>query len=340
MKLESSTLFVNTGRKPLPAMQKKKKNNNKNTIALIICIAIIAVLCIFVGSIARLWLSYNQETKGSEAHQTVKQETKEITPKAETKPEEKPEVKTKKETKKSNSAQGTPSSASKSADKAFMELEGTYSYGLYNLNDGYTYINNTEKIYNSAAMGAFLAEYVSNAIYIGQFDYYTDVAGHLGRDLMTSAFSGGSVESANLLIQHFGADKLNAYFASKGYANTVFAGGIGSDAESYTTSEDLIKLMKKMYDNTTFFPYSDIYSKMRASSVDNKIALSLPQGTSVANLSFETSDETFDGGIITTPSGSFVFVAMASDCDINTANSAISSAANAICASMEKEETE
>lgn len=339
MKLESSTLFVNTGRKPLPAMQKKKKNN-KNTIALIICIAIIAVLCVFVGSIARLWLSYNQETKSPKVQETAKHEVKETKPKIEKEPEKKPEVKTKKETKKPNSSMGTPSTASKSADKAFADLDGTYSYGLYNLNDGYTYINNTEKIYNSAAMGAFLVEYVSNAIYIGQFDYYTDVAGYLGRDLMTSAFSGGSVEAANLLIQHFGAEKLNAYFASKGYTNTVFAGGIGSGMESYTTSEDLIKLMRKMYDNTTFFPYSDMYSKMRVNSVDNKIALSLPAGSAVANLSFETADETFDGGIITTPSGSFVFVAMASDCDINSANTSISNAVNAICASMAKEETE
>ncbi len=337
MKLESSTLFVNTGRKPLPAMQKKKKNN-KNTIALIICIAIIAVLCIFVGSIARLWLSYNQETKPTKVQETVKQEVKETKPKIEKEPEKKPEVKTKKETK--NTSLGTPSPASKSADKAFAELDGTYSYGLYNINDGYTYINNTEKIYNSAAMGAFLVEYVSNAIYIGQFDYYTDVAGHLGRDLMTSAFSGGSVDAANLLIQHFGTEKLNAYFASKGYANTVFAGGIGSGMESYTTSEDLIKLMRKMYDNTTFFPYSDMYSKMRVNSVDNKIASSLPVGCSVANLSFETADETFDGGIVTTPSGSFVFVAMASDCDINSANASISTAASSICSSLQKEETE
>ena len=60
MKLDSSTLFVNTGRKPLPAMQKKKKNN-KNTVALVVCIAIIAVLCVFVGLIVHVWFNYNEE---------------------------------------------------------------------------------------------------------------------------------------------------------------------------------------------------------------------------------------------------------------------------------------
>ena len=60
MKFGSSTLFVNTGRKPLSGMKKTKKVN-KNTIALGICIAIIAVLCIFVGSFVRLWFAYNEE---------------------------------------------------------------------------------------------------------------------------------------------------------------------------------------------------------------------------------------------------------------------------------------
>ena len=60
MKFNSSTLFVNTGRKPLPGMQKKKKPN-KNNIALAFCIVIITVLCVFVGLIAHVWMSYDEQ---------------------------------------------------------------------------------------------------------------------------------------------------------------------------------------------------------------------------------------------------------------------------------------
>lgn len=343
MKFDSSTLFVNTGRKPLPAMQKRKKNN-KNTIALAVCIAIIAVLCVFVGLIANLWIRYNEEVDPAPktgvtetvAKEKVKTEKKtEETPVQKTEKdtsEKKEEAKKKAEKKKAsqNPTMGQTSDISQAADKAFEEFDGNYSYGIVDLSDDYTYINNTNKIYNSAALGAFLMDYASNAIYLGRFDYGTDVMGHAGRDLMTSAFSTGSVDAANLLIEHFGTDALNAYFESKGYANTKFGGTIGSEGECYTTSEDLIKLMKKMNDNTTFFPYSDMYSKMISNTVDNKIAYALPEGSSLANISFESGDETFDAAVVNTGTGRFIFVAMADGGDVAEANNAIATAAQQI----------
>ena len=335
MKFDSSTLFVNTGRKPLPSMQKRKKNN-RNTIALIICIAIIAVLCVFVGSIARIWFSYNEETKPAETKVTEETPKKtEVKPKPE-KEEPRPEVKPKEEKKKSNPSFGEESELSRAADKAFSDFEGVYSYGYLDLSNEYTYINNTDKIYNSAALGAFLMEYASDAIYLGKFDYSTDVMGNAGRDLMTSAFSRGSVEAANLLIQHFGVDKLNTYFAKEGYTDTVFAGTIGNE-ESYTTSQDLIKLMKKMYSKTTFFPYSDMYSKMRVNIVDNKISAGLPSGASCVNISFENGEEIFDAAIIYLPEGkSIIFVTMAEG-DVSEAIAAINAATSAVCTPGEQE---
>lgn len=334
MKLDSSTLFVNTGRKPLPAMQKKKKDN-KNTVALIVCIAIIAVLCVFVGLILHVWFNYNEEVAPRSSTQvTTEKKQEEMTqkPKVEKPKEQKP--KEEEAPKTVNKTQGDKSPMSSAAEAAFASLDATYSFGIVNLNDGYTYINNTDRIENSAALGAFLMEYASNAIYIGTFDYSTDVAGHFGRDLMTRAFSQGSVEAANLLIQHFGVEKLNAYFEQKGYANTKFSGTIGDGSGCYTTAEDLTKLMQKMYNNTTFFPYSDMYKKMTVSTVDTKIAAALPSGTSVANIGFDAADETFDAAIVYTPSGNFIFVAMAEgDGD---AAAAMSKAASDICAALTK----
>ncbi len=337
MKLDSSTLFVNTGRKPLPAMQKKKKNT-KNTVALVVCIAIIAVLCVFVGLIAHVWVNYNEENIASNPQNTAqvtqaKPKPKTEKPKEDTKPKEE-EVKT------TNKTQGEKTDMSSAAETAFSSVGGTYSFGVVNLGDGYTYINNTDKLENSAAMGAFLLDYVSNAIYLGTFDYGTDVSGHAGRDLMTSAFSGGNVEAANLLIQHFGADKLNTYFLSKGYENTHFDGTIGNGGGSYTTTADLIKLMEKMNNNTTFFPYSDMYSKMKASTVDDKIASTLPDGVSVANIGFDAEGEVFDAAIVYTPNGNFIFVSMAEGDGkvITSAKSAMAKATADICGSLSKSE--
>ena len=126
-------------------------------------------------------------------------------------------------------------------------------------------------------------------------------------------FAEGSIESANLLIEYFGADNLNAYFASKGYKDTFFGGTIGNTAESYTSTADVIKLIKKMYDNANFFPYSDMYQKMLSNSTDDKIAKLIPQGTNIANISFATEEEVFDAAVVYTPEGAFVFTAMANE---------------------------
>ena len=335
MKLDSSTLFVNTGRKPLPAMQKKKKNN-KNTVALVVCIAIIAVLCVFVGLIVHVWFNYNEEVAPkADTKVTTAIKEKNVKPKEEkpqNKTPKKEEEKPKEETKSSNTTKGEKTAVSTAATNAFKSVGGTYSFGIYSLNDDYTYIDNTEKIENSAAMGAFLLDYVSNAIYLGTFDYSTEVAGTYGRNLMTRAFSNGDLEAAILLIQHFGSYKLNAYMQSKGYENTHFG-----DGTSYTTAEDVIKLMKKMNDNTTFFPYSDMYSKMRASTVTDKITASLPAGTSYANIGFETDGEIFDAAIVYTNSGNFIFVSMAEGNagNLSSAKTAMSKAAADICDALE-----
>ena len=155
---------------------------------------------------------------------------------------------------------------------------------------------------------------------------------------MNRAFSEGSVDAANMLIEHFGIDNLNSYLASEGYASTVFGGTIGGGADCSTSAEDLIKLMRKMYANTSFFPYSDMYSKMRRSTVDDKIAKSLPTGANAVNMSLSTVTETFDAAIVNSPGGSFIFVAMAGGTEdsVSTGNKAMSESAKKICELLNK----
>lgn len=336
MKLDSSTLFVNTGRKPLPAMQKKKKTS-KNTVALVVCIAIIAVLCVFVGLIVHVWYNYNEEVAPSkpeiEVTETKKQETAPAKTETNTEAQEKKPEKEETKIKTANPTTDNANVLSKAVSKFFTELDGEYAFGIMDIGADYTYIDNTEKVSNSAALGAFLMDYASNGIYLGTFDYTTNVSGHAGRDLMTRAFSQGDVEAANLLIEHFGVDRLNSYMQEKGYENTVFGGTIGSGSESSTTVADLVKLMQKMYNNTTFFPYSDMYKKMKASTVDSGIAAGLSDGASLANIGFSSEGEVFDAGIITSYGRSYIFVAMSQGDKEHIAASlgAVSKGVGAIC---------
>ena len=308
MKLESSTLFVNTGRKPLPGMQKKKKNN-KNNIVLGICVAVILILCTCVGAFVHLWANYeNSKTESSATKTAPVQKAKPAAKKAPVKAKKAAEpVKTNK----NYSTMGKETDAAKAVNKEFASIEADYAYAIAELSGEEVYVMNTDKIENTAALAPYLAEYAARAIYLGTFDYTTDVAGYQGSYLMDRAFGEGSVDAANLLISHFGAEKLNAYFAGEGYANTYFGGTIGSDGGSYTTAEDLAKLMKKLYSKSGVFPYSDMYKKMRANSQTHKIRNSLPNGASCANLSFTFGEETVDAAVVYTDKGNFVFVAMA-----------------------------
>ena len=331
MKFESSTLFVNTGRKPLPGMQKKKKNN-KNNIVLGVCVAIILILCVFVGLIVHIWASY-EDSKTAETT-SVSREVKVKKPAEPPKTTPKPEDSSEKvKNNKAYSFSGKETDAVKAVNKEFASVDADYAYGVAELSGDEVYIMNTDKIENSAALAPYLAEYVSRAIYLGTFDYTTIVGEYSGSYLMDRAFGQGSVDAANMLISHFGADRLNTYFEGEGYANTHFAGTVGSDSGSYTTAEDLAKLMKKLYAKSGVFPYSDMYKKMRSNSQTHKIRASLPSVVGCANLSFTFGEESVDAAVVYTDKGNFVFVAMAegSEAELEAAHKAMAASAKKIC---------
>ena len=362
MRFDNSSLFVNTGRKPLSAMQKRKRKT-RNSIVVAVFVSIIAVLCVFVGLIVHVWLSYDAEqqpeppaaqvqtkTEGKTSadkksdDQKKAEEKKKADAKKKAEAKRKAEAKKKAEEEKAASAkyqtQGTATAYTKSIDKSFSKLDGTYAYGVTVLNSGEQYINNTDKITNTTALSAFLVEYASAKIYTGEFDYDTNVSGHSGNSLMASLINSGSVDAANLLIAHFTPAKLNAYMEAQGYTSTHFSSQLADGTgESYTTVADVTALVKKIYDKSRIFPYSDFYKRMRQSSVNMRIRAALPYSTAVANLSASVQGDCFDAGIVFSPNGNYIFVAMAngySD-DGTKANTAIAEGSLAVYNELNKQ---
>lgn len=307
MRFDNSSLFVNTGRKPLSAMQRRKKNN-RNNIFFVICLTVIAVLCIFVGLIVHVWLNYNESSSAPEKPAVVDEVKKEKEVKKEVKEEKKKTEK--KETKVKYKSSGKESNYSKEIQKAFDELDATYAYGYILSNDNSMYINNVDKIKSTAAVSAFLTEYICAKIYTGEFDYTTYVSGYTGEQLIHNLTVNGSYDAAQLLISHFTPAKLNAYMQANGYENTYF-GAEGED--TYTTVEDIMALMSKLSEKSGIFPYSDLYSRMKRSSVTNKIRAQLPEGASAANISATTDGETFDAAVVYSPNGNYIFVSIANE---------------------------
>lgn len=343
MRFDNNSLFVNTGRKPLSAMQRRKKNN-RNNIFLGVCLAVIAVLCIFVGLIVHVWLNYDEEpaepvkpavTEAAEQEKAKKAEAakKAAEKKAAEEAKKKEEEKKAKESKNKYQSFGEESDYSRAVEKAFSALDGTYAYGYVMLNDGSRYINNTARISNSTALSAFLVEYICAKIYTGEFDYDTYVSGYSGEQLIDSLIKNGSVESANILISYFTPAKLNSYMSSNGYANTYFGGAIADGSgSSYTTVEDVAALISKIADKSRLFPYSDLYGRMKNSRVTGRIRAQLPSGATAANISAAADGEMFDAAMVYSPNGNYIFVSMAngySD-DGTAANTAIANGAAAV----------
>jgi len=94
--------------------------------------------------------------------------------------------------------------------------------------------------------------------------------------------------------------------------------------------------MDKMYKNTTFFPYSDLYKKMKNSSLDTAIKANLPEGCSSVNLAYISDEEMFEAGIIYTPNGNFAFVCSADSAD-DSVKTAISESVAAMCSAASKD---
>ena len=101
--------------------------------------------------------------------------------------------------------------------------------------------------------------------------------------------------------------------SAKGYSSTHFGGPIsaGNASGSYTSVNDIMALMQNIYNKSRLFPYSDLYKRMRQSSVNSRIRNKLPYETAVANISLAYSDEMFDAAIVHAPSGNYMFIALA-----------------------------
>lgn len=348
MRFDNSSLFVNTGRKPLSTMQKRKRNT-RNKIFLALFLSIVVILCVFVGLIVHVWINYDADEQGASEAQTaqVRQDKPEedAEKKAEQKAQRDAEAKRKAEEKKkaeeekaANAALkydtfGAANDCTKAVDKAFSSLDGTYAYEISVMGSGYQYICNTAQIKNSTALSAFLIEYICAKIYTGEFDYDTNVSGYSGNSLIDSLIRDGSIDSANLLISHFTPAKLNAYMEAQGYTSTHFGAQLADGSgESFTTASDVTALIQKMYDKSKIFPYSDLYKRMRQSRVNTRIRAALPYETAVANISSAAPGECFDAGIVFSPAGNYIFVALASGYsdDGTRANTAIADGARAV----------
>ena len=117
--------------------------------------------------------------------------------------------------------------------------------------------------------------------------------------------------STNVLIDYFTMEKLNEFFAENGYTDTKIErrmldyDAMAQGKDNYTSINDVMRFLDKLYKNKDIFPYADMIDIMINQQRRNKIPAYLPETTIIANKTGELSDVENDIGIVFSEKGDF-----------------------------------
>ena len=104
-------------------------------------------------------------------------------------------------------------------------------------------------------------------------------------------------DATNILIDHIGTELLNHFFSEKGYSNTKLQRKMLSQGnENYTSLQDCMKYLRKLYENQGNPKYSTMLEIMKRQQVKTKIPSQLD--VPVANKTGELPTVENDVGIV------------------------------------------
>lgn len=186
-------------------------------------------------------------------------------------------------------------------DSALLGNAGQVSYGVYYFNNG-TYIsnNNNGPMVSASVIKVFIMSY----IYENQIEAQMTAAGETLGSLTQRMIQVSDNYATNVIIEHLGMETLNNYFKAAGYPSTQLqrkmvdeqARSLGK--ENYTSLEDAMTFLKKIYQNKETSPYSSMLDLMLGQQIKTKIPRMLPPEIPVANKTGELPGVENDIGLV------------------------------------------
>ena len=196
-------------------------------------------------------------------------------------------------------------------DEAIKNVPGNVQWGLHLYNADYEYATPSSPVPSASVIKVFIMEYAYDLITKGEITPDTIIGSSTLYDLMYLMITQSDNNATNQLINHFGMENMNSYFKKMGYNDTVvqrrmldFDAQIAGK-ENYTSINDVMKFLDKLYLNKDKVPYSDMLSIMLNQQRRNKIPSGLPNGVEVANKTGELSDVENDIAIVFDQNGDF-----------------------------------
>ena len=136
---------------------------------------------------------------------------------------------------------------------------------------------------------------------------------------LTPMIQENDIQSTNVLIDHYGIDKLNEYFKEQGYPDTRIERRMldinvrSTDKENYTSLNDCMKLLRKIYDNREKEPQKTMLDMLKGQKIRTKIPEKLPKDTTVANITGGQQNVENDIGLVLTEDNPFAIVVLTNE---------------------------
>ena len=223
---------------------------------------------------------------------------------------------------------------SKIMKDTFANVTGNCQWGVYAFDDGAYIYNRSEAVPSASVIKLFIMEYTFALVERGNITLSDTIEGVEISTLLERMITVSDNSATNAFIDYYGMDKLNAFFEETGYAQTSLNrrmldyAAMNRGVENYTSVLDVMKFLRKVYDNKEAFPYNEMLAIMKRQTVRTKLPVKLPSEVEIAHKTGELDTVENDVGIIFSEKADFAVVCLCSSlADRGDARSAISNAA-------------
>lgn len=200
--------------------------------------------------------------------------------------------------------------------KELTESAGKVYYGVYYFNDKQEFSSeNSEPTIAADIIELFIMEYA-----LAQKDGKDQIIQEKRlSEWLTPMIQQNDRDATNVLIDHYGMDNLNTYFKEQGYLDTRIEHRIVDinvriiDRNNYTSLNDCLKLLKKIYTDREKDPQKFMLELLTGQTIRTKIPQKIPTDVPVANISGEQQNVENDAGLVLTKDNPFAIVVLTQD---------------------------
>lgn len=187
---------------------------------------------------------------------------------------------------------------------------GNVYYGVHYFKNGWDYSSkNSEATVAANVIKVFIMDYA-----LAQKNDQ-QINGKPLREWLEPMIQRNDDDATNVLIDHYGIDQMNAYFKEQGYQETKLERrmldiNVKSDNDNYTSLNDCLKLLEKLYDQKEQEPQKTMIAIMEGQKLRTKIPYKLPKDLKVANITGEQDQVENDIGLVFSKENPYAIVVL------------------------------